>query len=216
MIIFKDKQGYTIDSVLYSNQWGGRSGVSLERIDPQSASNDPTNWGSSIDNELGHSAGRENSLFKEDSVIPQLEFVFYYNKRLKIKFNKFINASTLDGVFLIQNTSRMILSIDTMGVFNEFHLPLTRDIGVESTSIRISIIEDVKGNRAEDISFPVSFFPKFGDVIFNEIMYDPIDSETDGFANQPEYIEIFNRANYAISLESILLYTGRNEEDTYI
>ncbi len=35
----------TIDSVTYSNSWGGNGdGTSLSRKDPQGGSNDPTNW----------------------------------------------------------------------------------------------------------------------------------------------------------------------------
>ena len=215
IIVLINDKGQIIDSVFYFSNWGGSKGVSLERIDPRAASNDNTNWGSSTNRETGHSAGKVNSIFKEDSSSPNLEFAFYDNRKLKIQFNEFINSQTLNGITLVQDGRSIEISKEEENISNEFYFLLDEDIIRQKTSLQIFSVEDVKGNQATDISIPVSFFPKEGSIIFNEIMYDPIDSDNDGFPNQSEYIEIFNRADYAISLESVLLYTGRNEIGEY-
>lgn len=46
-VYIKDPNGVMVDSVYYYNTWGGRPGVSLERIDANRYSNDPGNWSSS-------------------------------------------------------------------------------------------------------------------------------------------------------------------------
>lgn len=56
-----------IDLVEYRSDWGGGDGVSLERINPDIASTDSSNWNSCAALE-GGTPGRENSIFT--SVIP--------------------------------------------------------------------------------------------------------------------------------------------------
>ncbi len=47
-VVIKDAIGAVVDSVYYYNTWGGKKGISLERIDVNRYTNDPGNWGSSI------------------------------------------------------------------------------------------------------------------------------------------------------------------------
>ena len=53
------------------------------------------------------------------------------------------------------------------------------------------------------------------DLIFNEIMYQPLTDNQDGFPDQSEYIEIYNRRPYAISLEGIYLHNEPNNSGNY-
>ena len=67
-VVLCDASGKTIDSVAYSANWhnpGIRdvSGRSLERIDPDGASNPASNWGTCSD-PAGGTPGRANSLFR--------------------------------------------------------------------------------------------------------------------------------------------------------
>ncbi|MCK7521868.1 MAG: hypothetical protein MZV64_31415 [Ignavibacteriales bacterium] len=60
-VVIKDNRGLQMDSVLYSNQWGGTNGYSLERLSVNASSNLPANWGTSLDIEQS-TPGRINSL----------------------------------------------------------------------------------------------------------------------------------------------------------
>jgi hypothetical protein len=60
-VVLKDNRGLQMDSVLYSNQWGGTNGYSLERLSVNASSNLPPNWGTSFDIEQS-TPGRINSL----------------------------------------------------------------------------------------------------------------------------------------------------------
>jgi len=56
-----------IDSVVYSSNWGGDLGISLERINPTISSQDSSNWASSA-SVYGMTPGEQNSIFT--SVLP--------------------------------------------------------------------------------------------------------------------------------------------------
>ena len=73
-LVLKNAAGITIDSLFYESLWGGDTpGVSLERKDPLSSSNDPSNWGSSTA-VTGFSAGISSSIFEDDVTPPEIVF----------------------------------------------------------------------------------------------------------------------------------------------
>ncbi len=55
------------DSIRFSSNWGGRSGFSLERINPNLAAQDSSNWSTCVER-AGATPGRQNSIFT--SVLP--------------------------------------------------------------------------------------------------------------------------------------------------
>jgi hypothetical protein len=62
LLLLSDPAGTAVDSVLYSDAWGGGSGVSVERINPHLGSNDPFNWGWCV-HPSGSTPGAANSIF---------------------------------------------------------------------------------------------------------------------------------------------------------
>lgn len=71
-------------------------------------------------------------------------------------------------------------------------------------------IEDLSGNRSSD-TIPFSFYiPEVGDVVFNELMVDPVPSIGLPPNNLPEreYIELYNRTNLPINLDGWSLIIG--------
>jgi len=63
-ITLRNSDGVVIDRVEYQAGWGGRRGVSLERINPNLASQNPSNWSSCVSYQ-GATPGRENSIYVE-------------------------------------------------------------------------------------------------------------------------------------------------------
>jgi hypothetical protein len=55
--------GHRSDRIEYSKDWGGRRGVSIERVNPFDVISGPSNWGSSV-NPDGSTPGERNSLFQ--------------------------------------------------------------------------------------------------------------------------------------------------------
>jgi len=57
-----DSRGAVMDQVSYRPAWGGKTGISLERVSPEIPSPDSTNWGSCVD-PAGSTPGAKNSLY---------------------------------------------------------------------------------------------------------------------------------------------------------
>ncbi len=62
-----DYNGGRQDSLRFTSNWGGASGLSLERINPNLGTQDSSNWSTCVER-LGATPGRSNSIFTE--VIP--------------------------------------------------------------------------------------------------------------------------------------------------
>lgn len=58
-----DADGFIIDEVRYDKEWIPDKGVSMERINPDIASNIKSNWGGCVEKKYGATPGRENSIF---------------------------------------------------------------------------------------------------------------------------------------------------------
>ena len=69
-IVLFDQNKNIIDEVSYFDFWGGDKGISLERINPDIASNDSSNWNSSA-TLYGGTPGEQNSIFVD--VLPTKE-----------------------------------------------------------------------------------------------------------------------------------------------
>jgi len=63
-VLLYDPSDIILDRVDYNKDWGGDSGISLEKINPALASNDNTNWSSSV-TILGGTPGEQNSIFTQ-------------------------------------------------------------------------------------------------------------------------------------------------------
>jgi hypothetical protein len=70
LIVVSDDVGAVVDSVHYYGAWGGRSGVSLERVSYDASSALPANWTSCLDGS-GATPGRPNSILSVLPAVPQ-------------------------------------------------------------------------------------------------------------------------------------------------
>jgi len=62
VVTLTDSRGAVMDQVGYRPGWGGKAGISLERVSPEIPAQDSTNWGSCVD-PSGSTPGARNSLF---------------------------------------------------------------------------------------------------------------------------------------------------------
>jgi hypothetical protein len=60
-MVLYNAEGQVSDSLVYSDEWGGKRFRSLERVQWDAPSTDPANWATCID-PAGHTAGRCNSM----------------------------------------------------------------------------------------------------------------------------------------------------------
>jgi hypothetical protein len=213
-LILKNEAGITIDSLFYRSEWGGDSpGISLERKDPDAASFDASNWASST-SEMGFTAGSQSSVFERDVSPPEVLFSSITDQRLFIAFSEVVRI-TAETEIEIQGLGVDALILpetitDTLSVHVETSAAVTK-LTEAPASITILNVQDIKGNRNSETSTLIAFPAQRGDVIVNEILYNPLADNEDNLPDQTEYVELYNRSSQAVSLEGISLHDAPDE-----
>ncbi|MGI9173923.1 MAG: Ig-like domain-containing protein, partial [Rhodothermales bacterium] len=78
-------------------------------------------------------------------------------------------------------------------------------------------VEDEAGNRLDEATADFTFAgaaeaPAPGEIVINEILYDPIADTRDNEPDQPEYVELYNTTDRALSLAGLLLAEPPDED----
>lgn len=231
-VVLKNGSGTVIDSLTYRSEWGVEEpGVSLERKDPAGLSTDPGNWASSK-SERGSTPGEQNSEFEVDETAPEIIFAnLIHPDSIEVIFDEFVNV-TSDGNndegqseknrTLYQkekNDVRFLLNgslADVIFYDRETGTRLILDASLitqgEEITLTVENLGDYKGNIAARLEQPIAQPISEGDIVFNEIMFDPITDDRDGLPDQSQYIEMYNRKSYAISLEGFVLHDEPDED----
>lgn len=204
-----DPNGLTVDSVNYSINWfqdedKAQGGYTLERLNPQIASNEPTNWRASV-NANGGTPGQQNSLFGEnpDVVAPaivKLEVVS--SQLLKLTFSEPLDIAQAEeeANYAISDGTRpneATLSGDVLML----HFSETFTNGKSDTLV-IEIFSDAAGNIVNATKVPFRYFVATpatqGCILFNEIMADPTPVVQ---LPEAEYIEVVNASSSPFDLQ---------------
>jgi hypothetical protein len=210
-VVIKDQRGLTIDSVLYSSQWGGTNGYSLERVSVDGLSNQSGNWASSIDIEQS-TPGRINSVTPKqfDLRVAGMRFeprfpvsgddVFII---ADIKNSGSSNADNFTVEFYIDTDSNSVVdfllsSANFTNLASEDSLSITSSVPI--SNIQSKILGSVRVVYFSDEDTLNNYFEKSvqpGEaeriIIINEVMYNP-----DG--GEPEWIEFVNISNISVNI----------------
>ncbi|MCC5942172.1 MAG: lamin tail domain-containing protein [Balneolaceae bacterium] len=238
-VVIRNSSGTAIDSLTYRASWyNNPAGVSLERRDPAAISIDRANWAPSTD-ERGSTPAEENSRFEPDETPPSVIFAnIFHPDSLEVVFSEFIDLTNETGTgsnkngmmanrldqrndtpnntrFLINGSVTDLLKYDAR-FGNRVVLSAAGTTFGESITLTIENLGDFQGNISTEIEQPVAQPLQPGDLVFNEIMYNPLADDRDGIPDQSEYIEIYNRRSYAVSLEGIFLHDEPNENDEIV
>lgn len=211
-LYLKDTSHATIDSLSYLASWGsGFDDASLERKDPEAASNDPNNWQASIATS-GHTAGIQNSVFHPDDRPPELIFAnLLPSGYINVQFNEFIQLTT-QTKFTINDLSLPVVSLEPNEA-NRVQLQLPNATNkATARTLRVANIDDIKGNHLPSADIELTHMLRPSDVVINEIMFRPLQNSEDNRPDQSEYIELRNRRDYALSLEGLVLHDSPDEE----
>ena len=214
-ISIKNEFGFAIDSLFYESAWGGdEPGISLERKDALAASSDASNWETST-SEHGYSAGLVNSVFEEDITPPEILFSSITDRNLYLAFSEVVRL-TNENEINIENLDFTISHIPDI-LDSEIWIGLEPAVSKEKKrglgAVSISNLSDFKGNIAKSVSSLVAEPIKSGEIIINEILYNPLADNDDNLPDQTEYIELYNTTDKAISLEGIFLHDAPDEEN---
>ena len=211
-VVLKDNRGLQMDSVLYSNLWGGTNGYSLERLSVNAGANLPANWGTSFDIEQS-TPGRINSLTPKqfDLSVAGMNF----NPRFPVEGDDvFVSAFIRDNGSSDANNFNVEFYIDTdtnnvvdllLSIVSGLNLAAGDSVNVTSTSpiqnITSKILTAVRIVYSPDEDTLNNYFEKSvepgfpaGIVLINEVMYN---TET----NKPEWVELVNVSGAIINIK---------------
>jgi len=205
-LVIKNQEGLTIDSVFYLSNWGGNEpGFTLERTDPDAASNDASKWNTG--GTAGGTPGTENSVFEPDEAPPEIIFARFEENSVFAVFDEFIRL-TNETIFEFSGQSLAVFQYDSTNA-NTLMLGPVEPGG--KNVLRALNIKDFSGNQTAEISHPVALPIEPGSIAINEILFDPLADPDDNLPDQTEFIEIFNPRGHAISLEGIFIHDAPDE-----
>lgn len=176
-----------IDEVNYLDDWHSVTtdgGISLELINPFSSCSNKQNWASSTAL-AGGTPADINSVFSDvmDAQAPQLSSFYYQNDSLFLRFGEEVNIDSISHGELLGN----------IVVFNP---PLAEN---QEHQLTLFGVNDCEGNTHHlTLSFIVPASPEKGDVILNEILFNPIEGAND-------FVEIYNVSDKYIDLQNWFL-----------
>ena len=204
-VLLEDNIGGLVDFMHYSvEQFGDlekkSGGWSLELINPNSTCHNSDNWEPSI-HKKGGTLGVKNSVYDTtpDTKPPSILSVFAIsNSQIEIKFSETVDTSLLIvSSFSIANgiSISSVLVNSNLGNSVILNLSSVLDTG-KIYNVFISNLEDCEGNiSSPKFDFVLPNIPKTGDLIINEILFNP---STDG----KDYVEIYNNSNKYIDLKN--------------
>jgi Lamin Tail Domain/Bacterial Ig-like domain len=199
----KNDAATTIDAVTYALSWyqddlKDDGGWTLERIDPTTPCSSATNWRASND-VSGGTPGAQNSVFAivPDNAPPILVSVQVSSTNtLVLTFSETMDAASLvDGSYVITPTIGIVNAVIAGPSSVQLNLADELTIGV-LYQITVTNVSDCPGNAIASGNTATFALPEpvaVGDVVINEVLYDPLGSGSD-------FVEIYNRSQKTLSL----------------
>jgi len=218
-ISLESSSGVLLDEVAYSSGWysaeeKSNGGWSLERIDVNNHSWQADNWRASLD-ELGGTPGTRNSVeaFNPDLIPPRL---LSHNVSAASSIDLFFSEPLdLGQALILQNYSinsdvrhpNSIIEIENeifalrLLFSSEFKHNLQYQISLSDQLL------DLAGNSiaAGEIEFLLADMPQEGDLVINEVLFNPYPGGSD-------YIELLNVSDQIIDIRDIFI---ANRDENY-
>ncbi len=214
IIILGNKNGETIHAVTYKKSWHDNAvksegGWSLEMSNPFRPCN-INNWYSSK-SLLGVTPGKENSIFKKESIEEKLQAIqctAISQKEFTLKFNKSADSSSLSiaSNYNIESTGQYPLKVSPIPpLFDQVKLIFKDGIEKEKVyQLNIKNIKQCTSGTLESTSIytGIPIIPSKGQLIINELLFDPAPYGAD-------FLELYNNSNSIINARDIYI-AGKN------
>ncbi|MEP2669928.1 MAG: lamin tail domain-containing protein [Cyclobacteriaceae bacterium] len=208
-LTIKITTGETIDSLNYHLSWyknidKQEGGWSLELIDTNNPCGDEENWAAS-ENKEGGTPGRVNSINanKPDLTGPQLSSVnILSNTQLLLSFNEKLESPISNSaVFSVSPNIEVIDYSFTSKSLRTIVLELNSElISKQLYEVTANNIFDCNGNKIDSelnkLTFALHENPEPGDLLINEILFDPK-------PNGVDFVELYNHSDKYINLKEV-------------
>jgi len=192
-IIIRDSTGALLDSLQYNSAWGSEE-VALERKTTTISATFAENWGIAS-NDYG-SPGFINGILADTSPPVLRELYSLDPSTLKLIFSERISASSaaLNHYSISSDIGISLVSVKEDTVTLYLNKPLTSG---QTYTFMVSNIADIFGNTltqaTKDLKFIKIDKAQSGDIVLNEIMYNPA-------PDQADFVELYNKTDKNIDL----------------
>jgi hypothetical protein len=216
-LVLKNANGHTMHSISYDLSWyhdpvKDDGGWSIEQIDPDNPCAGVSNWNASV-SILGGTPGAQNSVnaANPDNTAPVIMSVAPLNfHTLLVSLSETILPDTINLLshFVVDNNvgtpSSVIFSVDNRTATLQFDSSFQNNV-VYALTITDTLSDCVGNYTATDSRSFSLYQPLPYELLINEIMADP-----DPAIGLPalEYIELYNRTAFPVSLHKWTLLTG--------
>jgi hypothetical protein len=200
-----------IDTVNYALSWYRDSdkedgGWTLEQIDPTSPCSVSSNWRASIAT-AGGTPSAQNSVYAIDTTPPVLAEVLVNDATsLELVFSEAMDTGSLTGGTYAIDPAISVTGAVPSGA-DRVVLTLAQPliIGTQYT-VTVTGVNDCPGNAIGPANTATFVLPEPvlpGDLVINEVLYDPVGSGSD-------FVELYNRSNKTLSLGGLQLANETN------
>ena len=204
-IVLKATDGLLVDYISYTDSWyldeeKKQGGYTLERINVSLTCSNQNNWNSSSAT-IGGTPGTFNSI---NNSVPDSSFPFVLNsivdsdKKVILNFNEGMDSVSLMNTTISTSPSLTSLQKSVSGHFpSQLTIEFSDSIfGSKEYLITLKSVADCSLNKTDLSSvFVRPEAPEKGDIIINEILFDPITGGSD-------FIELHNKSSKLISLKN--------------
>ena len=207
-IALNNEESLTISDVDFSLSWYRDSdktdgGWSLEQIDPYSPCAGKSNWRASFHHN-GGTPGERNSVYTVNPVEPRIDFINVFNDSvIQVVFDQKMDRNTLTdtGNYLVSEfDSHPIDAYLEEGKTDRVNLVFEQVFSFQSFyNIVFNSLNNCSGVPLPDgysYGFGLPGTAVRGDVVINEILFDPISPAAD-------YVEIFNNSDKVLNISEL-------------
>lgn len=217
-VYIRNAFGQNIDFAFYDETWyqdesKEDGGWTLERIDDSFICHNPLNWRASVD-ENGGTPGEVNSIAGtfEDTEGPRITGIEIVDGvTLEVFFSEPMSQASLTPTanYSIDNgIGAPIVAIPNPPLYQSVALLLNNTVNTANIyTLAVSGLTDCAGNDLTfdtEIQFGIPQLPVAGDVLINEILFDP-------YTGGDDFVEIYNVSDKVLDLNDIRI--GEVEKD---
>ncbi len=207
-LVLRSPEGVVIHAVAYSKSWytnevKSNGGWSLEMIDCRYPCTGNANWRASTDH-TGGTPGRKNAVadHNPDSIPPVLLQISPDSLYVTLRFNESLDSAHAATIANYTIQGAVIVAAEVAApFFTNVVLTLSEPVANDLPyMINVQDIRDCAGNSISPVTVPFGRPVKTmaGDVVFNEILFNPRENGVD-------YIELYNRGTHILNLRDLFI-----------
>ena len=202
-VVLHDNNSHQIDSLAYTIDWyqdplKSTGGYTIERINPFDPCSAQDNWKAST-SVIGGTPASQNAVFSDtpDSEAPTLlELLPLAPNVLQVFFNEGMDSTQLASAFIETVPPLNIYKRAIYGATPSMMTLIFADnlVGGQVYNIHLNQLADCWMNQTDiQANFVLPQSPSSGDLVINEILFDPLTSGSD-------WIEVYNRSDKWLDL----------------